>query len=91
MDASSWDCVELPSLSPSKNLTQLLIYEYNDTDDEYHACYLSGSEKFEFLFENVWLEHKTSLKSLGYICSNSQKYIVWVKIIDFSFMLKLGY
>ncbi len=25
-------------------------------------------------------------KSLGYICSNSQKYIVWVKMIDFSFM-----
>ncbi len=33
---------------------------------------------------NVTLDHKTSLKSLGYICSNSQKYIVWVKI-DFSF------
>uniref|UniRef100_A0A673KRF5 Gap junction protein n=1 Tax=Sinocyclocheilus rhinocerous TaxID=307959 RepID=A0A673KRF5_9TELE len=29
------------------------------------------------------------LKSLGYICSNSQKYIVWVKIIDFSFMPKI--
>ncbi len=26
------------------------------------------------------LEHKTSLKSLGYICSNSQRYIVWVKM-----------
>ncbi len=36
----------------------------------------------------VTLVHKTSLKSLGYICSNSQKYIVWVKIIDFSFMPK---
>ncbi len=35
------------------------------------------------------LEHKTSLKSLGYICNNSQKYTVWVKIIDFSFMPKL--
>ncbi len=35
------------------------------------------------------LDHKTSLKSLGYICSNSQKYIVWVKIIDFSFMPKI--
>ncbi len=34
----------------------------------------------------VTLEHKTSLKSLGYICSSSQKYIVWVKIINFSFM-----
>ncbi len=29
----------------------------------------------------VTLEHKTSLK-----CSNSQKYIVWVKMIDLSFM-----
>ncbi len=35
------------------------------------------------------LDHKTSLKSLGYICSNSQKYIVWVKIIIFSFMPKI--
>ncbi len=37
----------------------------------------------------VTLDHKTSLKYTsihGYICSNSQKYIVWVKIIDFSFM-----
>ncbi len=33
----------------------------------------------------VTLEHKTSLKSRGYICSNSQKYIIWVKIIDFFF------
>ncbi len=38
---------------------------------------------------NVTLEHKSSVKSLGYICSNSQKYIVWVKIIDFSFMPKI--
>ncbi len=37
----------------------------------------------------VTLEHKTSLKSLGYICSNSQQYIVWVKIINFSFMPKI--
>ncbi len=37
----------------------------------------------------VTLEHKTSLKSLGYICSNSQQYIVWVKIIHFSFMPKI--
>ncbi len=36
----------------------------------------------------VTLDHNTSLKTLGYICSNSQKYIVWVKIIDFSFMQK---
>ncbi len=37
----------------------------------------------------VTLDHKTSLKSLGYICSNSQKYIVWVKIIVSSFMPKI--
>ncbi len=36
----------------------------------------------------VILDHKTSFKSLGYICSNSQKYIVWVKIIDFYFFQK---
>ncbi len=37
----------------------------------------------------VYMDHKTSLKLLGYICNNSQKYIVWVKIIDFSFMPKI--
>ncbi len=31
----------------------------------------------------VTLDHKTSLKSLEYICSNNQKYIVCVKIINF--------
>ncbi len=29
----------------------------------------------------VTLDNKTSLEFLGYICSNSQKYTVWVKII----------
>ncbi len=37
----------------------------------------------------VTLEHKTSVKSLGYICSNNQKYILWVKIIKFYFMPKI--
>ncbi len=37
------------------------------------------------------LDHKTSLKSPGYICSNSQKYIVLVKIIDFFFYAKNHY
>ncbi len=50
--------------------------------------------KLHVLFEvvhliNVTLEHKTSLKSLGYICSNSHKYIVWVKIINVYFMPKI--
>ncbi len=37
----------------------------------------------------VTLEHKSSHKQHGYICSNSKQYIVWVKIIDFSFMTKI--
>ncbi len=41
--------------------------------------------------QNIWpcLDHKTSHKSLGYICRNSQKYTVWVKMIDFPFMPKI--
>ncbi len=38
---------------------------------------------------NVTMEHKSSLKSLGYICRNRQKYIVWVKIKHFSYMPKI--
>ncbi len=37
----------------------------------------------------VSLDHKTSHKSHGYICSNTQQYLVWVKIVDFSFMPKI--
>ncbi len=51
---------------------------------------------FIFLISNDYLtfvtlawSKKNSLKSLGYICSNSQQYIVWVKIIHFSFMPKI--
>ncbi len=55
---------------------------------------LTFKVSFYFLISNdyltfVTLEHKTSLKSLEYICSNSQQYIVWVKIINFSFMPKI--
>jgi len=32
---------------------------------------------------NVSLKHKSSLKSLEYICSNGQQYIAWIKIIIF--------
>ncbi len=39
--------------------------------------------------EYVTLKHKTSLKSLGNICSNRQQYSVWVKMIDFYFMPKI--
>ncbi len=42
-----------------------------------------------YIYIYMTLNHKTSLKSLGYICSNSQKYILWLKIIDFSFMPKI--
>ncbi len=35
------------------------------------------------------LEHKTSLKSLEYVCSKSQQYIIWVKMIDLSFRPKI--
>ncbi len=41
---------------------------------------------------NMTLDHKTSLKSHRYICSNSQQYIVWVKILIFLLCQKsLGY
>ncbi len=37
----------------------------------------------------VTLDHKSSLKSLEYVCSNSQIYILWVKMIYLSFMPKI--
>uniref|UniRef100_A0A9J7YLN4 Sarcoglycan zeta n=1 Tax=Cyprinus carpio carpio TaxID=630221 RepID=A0A9J7YLN4_CYPCA len=46
-------------------------------------------EKLLYVEKYVTLDHKTSLKLLGYIFSNSQKNIVRVKIIDFSFMPKI--
>ncbi len=48
-------------------------------------------DKIEPVFSHLICDPgaQTSLKSLGYICSNIQKYIVWVKIINFSFMLKI--
>ncbi len=44
---------------------------------------LIGYEAVVDIVIYVTLEHKTSLKSLGYICSNSQQYIAWVKIIEY--------
>ncbi len=56
------------------------------------AQYLDPLFIFGQILAEVWvcvtLEHKSSVKSLGYICSNSQQYIVWDKIINFSFMSK---
>ncbi len=37
----------------------------------------------------VTMDNKTSFKSHGYICSNSQHYIVWAKMIYFTFMPKI--
>ncbi len=45
--------------------------------------------KLQFNMCDPGMKHKSSLKSLGYICSNSQQYIVWVKIIHFSLMPKI--
>ncbi len=46
-------------------------------------------DMYTYTYIYVTLEHKSSLKSLGWICSNSQKYIVWIKIINFYFMPKI--
>uniref|UniRef100_A0A8C2DFR6 Interleukin-17 receptor D n=1 Tax=Cyprinus carpio TaxID=7962 RepID=A0A8C2DFR6_CYPCA len=59
-----------------------------DHDSSSLADSVSSSSGLGRHLTYVTLEHKTSQKSLGYICSNNQKYIVWVKIIDFSFMPK---
>ncbi len=53
------------------------------------ACVCACVRACVCVFVFVTLDHKTSLKSLGYICSNSQKNILWAKIIDFSFMPKI--
>ncbi len=51
------------------------------------------SQYYSYNFVYVTQDHKTSLQSRisshGYFCSNSQQYIVWVKMIDFSFMPKI--
>ncbi len=51
------------------------------------TCSLVHGLKYILIY--VTLEHKSSVKSLGYIYNNRQQYIVWVKIIDFSFMPKI--
>ncbi len=50
---------------------------------------IKWTKNIEIFYKYVTLDHKTSLKSLEYICINNQKYIEWVKIIDFSFMSKI--
>ncbi len=53
--------------------------------------HISFFDIYVYMYVYVWpcLDYKTSLMLLKYICSNSQKYIEWVKIIDFSFMPKI--
>ncbi len=57
--------------------------------DSHTSCRRTEETCSGFQMTYVTLGHKTSHKSLGYICSNSQKYTVWVKIIQFSFMPKI--
>ncbi len=70
------------------NLTLFSLTAVSSLSQFFHYCvffcYLSKWECKKY----VTLEHKTLL---GYICSNSQKYIVWVKIIYFSCQKSLGY
>ncbi len=75
-------------------ITVIYLYQMNLCK---HVCCLVSccSEQRLNAYSNIQLnrlEHKSSVKSLGYICSNSQKYIVWVKIIHFLLCQKsLGY
>ncbi len=50
----------------------------------------SNSDTVFTFISNVTLEHKTSIKSLGYICISTQKYIVWDNIFILS-QKSLGY
>ncbi len=68
--------MNIDKLSPSKIKKVSVLFGFCD-------CFLL------WFCLNVTLDHKSSLKSLGYICSNSQKYTVWVKIIDFSLRPKI--
>ncbi len=60
----------------SRWLCKLLVCAIHYTEDAIQTTHVS-------------LEHKTSLKSLGCICSNSQQYTVWVRIIDFYLCQKI--
>ncbi len=62
------------------------IFQY-----DYHQSiwtFLAVVSRVDLVEEHVTLDHKTSLKSLGYICSNSQKYIEWVQNYRFFFYAK---
>ncbi len=81
-------CSATTLLQPQPFLRNYIVWRKNNVFINiityYLLCFILWN-----LATYVTLEHKTSLKLLGYICTDSQKYIVWVKIIDFSFMPKI--
>ncbi len=64
----------------------IYIYIYTHTTNTFIFIYFYHRIRQKIY---VTLDHKSSFKSLGYICSNSQKYILWVKMIDLTFMPKI--
>ncbi len=67
------------------------IYAENQKIDNGSLLFLQLYVCVYILYINIYvsLEHKSSHKQHRYICSNRQQYIVWVKIIHFSFMPKI--
>ncbi len=61
----------------------LFIFYFVMPGLQWHMCHIN------IVFTYVSLEHKSSHKQHWYICSNSQQYIAWVKMIDFSLMPKI--
>ncbi len=70
-----------------------LIRQINTANDAFSAVYvgdLLGLEQSSVLNTHLWpWSTKAVISCMGVICSNSQQYIVWVKIIHFYFMPKI--
>ncbi len=88
-------CLTASFHSTRKYFTGILQIQTFPHDQICTAFELKDAQ-FQFEFESsripvtfVTMDNKTSLKSLGYICSNIQKYIACVKIINFYFMPKI--
>ncbi len=81
-----WASDAMLHFSKSDEETNLNSLRVRTFSANFHFCF-GWNFPLKKETSNVTLEHKTSLKSLGYICS--QQYIVWVKIMDFSFMPKI--
>ncbi len=75
-----------PDSWPKRAHTLPTRTDTRDASATKHALSRPMTLRPKHTYIHVTLEHKSGLKSLGYICSNSQKCIVWV--IDFSFMGK---